>query len=75
MKTYNLKKDPKELSNQIDNPKYQKIIGELKKQLVEIQKNYKVTSKEFEKASTESIKKNYKNFEKLRGNPNIHYGH
>ncbi|MFL9833648.1 sulfatase family protein [Chryseobacterium terrae] len=72
---YDLKKDPNELSNQIDNPKYLKIIGELKKQLVQIQKNYKVTSKEFEKASTESIKKNYKNFEKLRGNPNIHYGH
>ena len=31
--------------------------------------------KEFEKASKESIDRAYKNFEKLRGRDDIHYGH
>lgn len=72
---YDLKKDPQELTNQIGNPKYSKTIRNLKIQLAKLQKDYKVTDKEFEKASKESIENHYKNFEKLRGNPDIHYGH
>lgn len=72
---YDLKKDPKEMQNLINDQSYSRIISDLKNKLLELQKNYKVTDKEFEKASKESIEKAYKNFEKLRGNPDIHYGH
>lgn len=72
---YDLKKDPKELNNLINDPKYDKIEADLKLKLKKLQQEYKVTDKEFEKASKESVEKNYKNFEKLRGNPDIHYGH
>lgn len=72
---YDLKKDPQELKNLINDPKYDKIEADLRKQLLLLQQNYKVTDKEFEKASKESVDKAYKNFEKLRGNPDIHYGH
>lgn len=72
---YDLNKDPKELNNQFQNPDYATIIETLKKQLLQLQKDYKITNKEFEKASKESIEKHYETFEKLRDNPNIHYGH
>lgn len=64
---YDLEKDPQELHNLIDDPGYQKIKSELKMKIDSLQQYYKVTDKEFEKASPESIDKAYQNFEKLRG--------
>ncbi len=66
---YDLKTDPKELKNQIDNPKYDQIEKDLRVTLKELQSQYKVTDKEFEQANKESVNRAYKVFEKLRGNP------
>ena len=64
---YDLKTDPKEATNQIDNPEYKNIHENLLVTLDSLQKVYQVTNKEFERASKESVEKNYKNFERLRG--------
>lgn len=71
---YDLKKDPEELHNLINNPKYEAIKQDLLAQLKQLQTEYKVTDKEFEKASPESINRAYKNFERLRGRDDIRYG-
>lgn len=64
---YDLKKDPHELKNMIDDSAYASIKYELLNTLDSLQKAYKVTDKEFETASKESIEQNYKAFRKLRG--------
>jgi len=72
---YDLQEDPSEIHNVINDDDYNDIEEQLHKRLDELQKQYKVTDKEFEKASPESIKRNYKNFEKLRGKPLKSYEH
>ncbi|WP_027124913.1 sulfatase family protein [Gelidibacter mesophilus] len=72
---YDLKTDPKELDNLIDVASYDGVEKELRVTLVELQKQYKVTTKEFEKASPEAIQRSYKNFERLRGQPMEAYKH
>ncbi len=37
---YDLKKDPKEMTNEYNNPKYQKIVKQMKERLVELKKEY-----------------------------------
>ncbi len=64
---YDLQKDPSELTNQIDNPKYDTIESELRIKLKALQAEYLVTDKEFEQASKESVARGYKGFERLRG--------
>ena len=66
---YNLKKDPKELNNAIDDTSYKEVIGQMHQKLDSVQKKYKVGSKEFEKASEEKIQNAYRQFERLRGEP------
>ena len=66
---YDLKTDPRELNNQIDNPSYDAIEQQLRVKLKELQTKYEVTNKEFEQASKASVERSYKAFEKLRGNP------
>lgn len=66
---YDLKTDPRELNNQIDNPSYDAIEQQLRVKLKELQAKYEVTNKEFEQASKASVERNYKAFERLRGNP------
>lgn len=66
---YDLEKDPKELTNHINNVAYAEIVKQMHVKLDSIQKVYKVTEKEFEKASAKRVENNYKNFEKLRGTP------
>ncbi|HLT33685.1 MAG TPA: sulfatase/phosphatase domain-containing protein, partial [Aquaticitalea sp.] len=70
---YDLRTDPKELTNQIDNPSFDAIEKKLRLKLDELQDKYKVGEKEFEKASKQSVQQNYKNFERLRGNPDNIY--
>lgn len=72
---YDLEKDPKEVHNLIDDASYEIIQKEMRSKLVELQKEYLVTDKEFEKASPESIQRNYKSFERLRGQPMEAYQH
>jgi uncharacterized sulfatase len=64
---YDLQTDPKEVNNQIDNPEYKNIHEKLLVTLDSLQKVYQVTDKEFERATKESVEKNYLNFERLRG--------
>ncbi len=66
---YDLKVDPKELHNAIDDQNYQEIIAHMHKKLDSLQKVYKVTEKEFEKAPKSKVKNAYEVFERLRGNP------
>lgn len=72
---YDLEKDPQEIHNLINNESYTEIKRELKVKLEQLQRDYKVTDKEFEKASQESVDKNYKNFERLRGKPTEMHEH
>ncbi|WP_010231727.1 sulfatase family protein [Gillisia marina] len=64
---YDLKEDPKELKNLYGEIKYQDRIDKMKSKLDSLQRAYKVTEKEFETSTPESVKRAYKNFEKLRG--------
>ncbi|SDB27213.1 uncharacterized sulfatase [Flavobacteriaceae bacterium MAR_2010_188] len=66
---YDLKSDPQELTNLYDSASYGDIQAKLKVTLDSLQKEYKVTDKEFEQADTEKVKNAYKQFEKLRGKP------
>lgn len=66
---YDLKVDPKELHNAIDDQNYQEIIAHMHKKLDSLQEVYKVTEKEFEKAPKSKVKNAYEVFERLRGNP------
>ncbi|WP_445956709.1 sulfatase family protein [Yeosuana sp.] len=70
---YDLKTDPNELINLINNSNYENIKKELLIKLDSLQKAYNVTDKEFEKASKESVQKSYKNFERLRGKTGEQY--
>lgn len=72
---YDLKQDPKELNNLIDDPQYDSIETQLRTKLKALQTQYKVTEKEFEQAPKEKVKKAYKQFEKLRGNTGNQYHH
>lgn len=66
---YDMKVDPDEQHNIISDPKYADVKKELLSRLKSLQTQYGVTEKEFEKASPESVRKNYENFKRLRGNP------
>ncbi|TXD81991.1 sulfatase [Subsaximicrobium wynnwilliamsii] len=72
---YDLEKDPSEVHNLINDDDYNDIAEKLHKRLDALQKQYKVTDKEFEKVSPEAIKRNYMNFEKLRGKALKSYKH
>lgn len=66
---YDLKEDPKELHNAIDDQRYQGVIKSMHKKLDSLQKVYKVTEKEFEQAPQEKVDNAYKVFDRLRGTP------
>lgn len=66
---YDLKTDPSEIHNKIDDPAYADVIKRLHKQLDSIQNVYGVTQKEFEQAPKERVTKEYQNFKRLRGTP------
>ncbi|WP_431124172.1 sulfatase family protein [Flagellimonas flava] len=64
---YDLKEDPSELYNAINDPSYAEEIEELHKKLDSLQAQYGVTQKEFEKASQQDVDKAFAQFKKLRG--------
>ncbi|APU10019.1 sulfatase [Cellulophaga lytica] len=66
---YDLETDPKEQNNQINNAAYTKEIKLMHTKLKQLQKEYKITNKEFTKAKKEDVDKAYKQFKKLRGTP------
>jgi uncharacterized sulfatase len=70
---YDLDEDPKEIHNQIDNPEYDAVEVQLRQKLNFLQKQYKVTMKEFVQAPKEDVEKAYKQFEKLRGTTGTSY--
>lgn len=70
---YDLEKDPHELKNLINDPAYQTIKAQLHKKLKALQAGYKVTDKEFEQASPQSVERAFKQFEKLRGHTGTSY--
>ncbi len=72
---YDLKEDPSEVNNVIDDDAYNEIEQILRQRLAELQEQYNVTEKEFERANKEQIKKAYKGFERLRGQPMEAYEH
>lgn len=72
---YDLKTDPNEVNNVIEDVSYDDIERELRINLLELQDKYQVTEKEFEKASPEAIQQSYKNFQRLRGQPMEAYQH
>lgn len=66
---YDLENDPKELQNAINDEEYVGIITAMHKKLDSLQKLYKVTEREFERAPEEMVEKAYEGFRKLRGTP------
>ncbi len=66
---YDLEKDAKEVHNLIKDPNYKEEITLMHKKLDSVQKAYKVTDKEFEKAPQKQVDQAYKVFKKLRGTP------
>ena len=66
---YDLKEDPEELTNAINDAKYEEVIAMMHQKLDSLQKYYQVTEKEFEKAPQAKIDKAYKDFTRLRGTP------
>ena len=72
---YDLKTDPNEIYNLIDDDNYNNVEQNLRVKLKTLQTQYHVTNKEFEHANPKQIKKSYKGFERLRGQPMEAYKH
>ncbi|WP_303318449.1 sulfatase [Flavivirga abyssicola] len=72
---YDLKKDPNEIDNLINDASYKDVEERLKIKLKTLQQDYKVTEKEFQRANPKAIKRAYKGFERLRGEPMKAYEH
>lgn len=64
---YDLETDPTEDKNIIDNLEYKEIKEDLLVRLAVLQKQYKVTEDDFNKATKKEIKRAYENFKKMRG--------
>lgn len=72
---YDLKEDPSEVNNVINDEAYDEVEHILRQRLAELQAQYQVTDKEFKQSNPEAIKKAYKGFERLRGQPMKAYEH
>ncbi|PQV51418.1 putative sulfatase [Jejuia pallidilutea] len=72
---YDLREDPAEVNNVINDEAYEEIEQILRQSLKELQAQYNVTEKEFERAKKQQIKNAYKSFERLRGQPMKAYEH
>ena len=66
---YDLKIDPKELYNAIEDDSYTEAVQVMRKKLDSVQRYYKVTEKEFEQAPKRKFENAYNTFEQLRGIP------
>ena len=65
---YDLEKDPGEKHNAISETRYAESITAMHRKLDSIQKEYGVTSREFERAPGVEVEQAYNNFKRLRGN-------
>ena len=72
---YDLKEDPSEVNNVIHDDMYNEVEQLLRGRLIQLQQQYQVTPKEFERAKPEVIQRAYKVFERLRGQPMKAYEH
>ena len=72
---YDLEEDPSEVNNVINDDIYNEVEQLLRKRLAELQHEYQVTEKEFDRAKPEAIKRAYKSFERLKGQPMKAYEH
>ncbi len=66
---YDLKKDPRELNNAIDDNEYKDIIAKMHQKLDSLQKHYLVTEKEFKTSTKAEVNYAKKAFKRLRGTP------
>ncbi|MBD0777958.1 sulfatase [Maribacter sp. ANRC-HE7] len=64
---YDLEKDPHELHNAYSDREYSSVVANMHRKLDSVQKVYKITEKEYQKAPKEKIDKAYKQFKRLRG--------
>ncbi|MET2984588.1 sulfatase family protein [Aureibaculum conchae] len=64
---YDLKTDPSENNNQIDNPEYKQVKENLLITLDSLQKVYKVTEDNLKQTPKERVERAYKQFKRLRG--------
>ena len=62
---YDLQEDPQEVRNLYDDPAYTEIQQELHQELTNLQKQYRVTDREFEQNPPERIERAYRNFARL----------
>ena len=62
---YDLQEDPQEVKNLYDDPAYTEIQQELHQELTNLQKQYRVTDREFEQNPPERIERAYRNFARL----------
>ncbi|AUP81528.1 sulfatase family protein [Flavivirga eckloniae] len=72
---YDLEKDPNEINNLINDVSYDGVEEKLRMRLKALQQTYNVTEKEFQRANPKAIKRAYKGFERLRGQPMKAYEH
>jgi len=70
---YDLELDPTEAHNLYGNPSYKEIQAQLHQRLEDLQVQYGVTNREFEKTPKERVQRVYKQFEKLRGDTGTSY--
>lgn len=66
---FDLKKNSKEISNVIDDPSYADVVVMMHAKLDSVQKHYRVTEGEFERAPKEKVNKAYLHFKRLRRTP------
>lgn len=64
---YDLKTDPNEEHNAIEDKQYATVIRKMHRTLDSVQQHYKVTEVEFKKASPKQIEKAHRDFKRLRG--------
>ncbi len=72
---YDLEKDPSEVNNLINDENYNEVKEKLHTELKGLQEEYGIKQEEFKQSSKEQVKRNYKNFERLRGKPMKAYEH
>lgn len=66
---YDLKNDPTEENNAINDTTYSEVIQQMRRTLDSVQRHYEVTDREFESAPKEKVKQAYQAFKRLRGTP------
>ncbi|TDN90419.1 putative sulfatase [Salegentibacter sp. 24] len=72
---YDLKKDPKEMTNIYNHPEYAGVRKQLHASLDSLQQKYNVTKAEFNTTPEAQVEQAYRNFARLAGEDPAHYPH